>query len=120
MKYDAAIQKFPASVSTVFSQQCPVFHQQKQQSRSLFSRAKMLHLRLMKPEIINNIKLLHQKIDEYKTALRQALTVNESYDTLKNMRSHIRLYTEELSKLELTFGVNSGRNAEAKESNVGR
>jgi len=61
----------------------------------------------MKQKMLNNIKLLEGKIGEYQNALKEALTRNEGYDTLKGMRAQIRICRDELNKLELAFGNES-------------
>jgi hypothetical protein len=57
----------------------------------------------MREELLDNIKFLHEKIEEQETAYRTALEADESYDTLKSLRTQIKIFREELNTLELSL-----------------
>ena len=57
----------------------------------------------MLTELLDSIKLLHEKIEECETAYQAALETNAGYDVLKNIRSQILFCKEELNRLELSL-----------------
>ena len=55
----------------------------------------------MKEELIDTINMLLEKIEEQETVYQFALQENKDYNTLKNIRTQIRIDKDELSALEL-------------------
>ena len=57
----------------------------------------------MRKDLLDNIKFLHEIIEEQEMAYRTALESHASYDTLKSIRTQLKVFRDELNTMELSL-----------------